>query len=204
MTVSEQKKEDVELKLVGAARLCSKHGYRDWAKKITGECIPRVREFAGPECSDMLGALDQLRSRAIAAETFETMLCNQVSTYIDVMKLKTLPDDLPPFKYLNGIVLEHVYCVGTLITQMLNDHESCLEAGIPLEYLHTVIRAYNNKVLLLGFIKKLHTEEFRLLYDKQNGLQDQYNLYPSEEIHRVCSHYGRTSLGEHYKHAKKN
>jgi hypothetical protein len=210
MAVSHKTKEEVELKLVGAARLCSKHGYRDWALKISRELVPRVREFEGPDCVDMMAVLDKLRARSIGPETFETMLCNQLSTYIEVMKLHNLPEDIPPFKCLNGIVLEHVSSVGTLLTQMWNDHvgdsygDSCLAAGIPLEYLHTIIRAYNNKVLLLGFLQKTHTVEFEKLYDKRNELRKEYNLYPPEEIKRVCRHYGRTCLGEYYTPIEKN
>lgn len=205
MVVSVEKKTDVALKVVLAAKLCDKHGFGGWAMRMSKELIPRINTYVGPTCSELLEA-DELPGRGnVAVETFETMLCNQLSSYIDCMQLKSLPGQLPPFKFMNGIVLEHASSVGLLLTAIVIAHgdesessTQCLDAGVPLEYLHTLIRAYHNKALLLGFLQKLHTDDFAGLFDKCNELSEQYNSYPPAEIHRVCSRYGRTYLGKVY------
>lgn len=205
MVVSAEKKTEVVDKLMMAARLCAKHGFVDWSRRMNKELIPKIKAYEGPACIELLDAGELPRSGDDNVEMFETVLCNGVSTYIDVMELRSLPEQLPPFKYLNGIVLENAATLGALVTQVMVAHGAesesgtqCIDAGLPLEYLHTLIRAYYNKGLLLGFLQKLRSEEFKYLSDKCDQLFGQYNTYSEDEIHRVCMHYGRTCHGKFY------
>lgn len=204
MTLNDNQKMEAAVLLAKAGKLCKQHGYLDWDVKIRRELIPRVKNYAGPDCDDLV-ALLQKGKTIDKVETFETMLCNQLSTYIDVMKIRTYPDDLPPFKLLNEIVFQFIGKVEFLVSQILSngpadaeESKQCLEAGVPLEYLHTMVRAYNNKVLLLGFQQKSHTLEFSQLYDRRHELFEQYNSYSVREVARVSLHYGRDCVGQYY------
>ncbi len=224
MGFTNKKRAEVLVMLAKAAKLCGQCELVGWDRWLWEVIKHKVGNYEGPDCREMLQAINQ-NGLPQSVETYETMLCNELSTYIDIMPLdKTrIKKQAPPFELLNDIVLAHAKPIAELVSHILDrkkklsesedEYAHCFEAGVPLEYLHTLIRAYHNKSLLLGFLLGkdgvggldamfaepekycARDEEYEQLGEKYRALLDHYTDYSQEEIDRVTNHYGRTCLG---------
>ncbi len=199
----------VLVQLAKVAKLCEQSGLVGWDRWLREVIKLKVGSYEGPDCRDVLEKLKRGKWLNQDVETYETMLCNELSTYIDIMPLdrNKIPTQAPPFMFLNNIVLAHAAEIEVLVAHLLvnkeaqtgKEHMQCFEAEVPIEYLHTLVRSYHNKVLLMGYLGKKHLIEYEELSRKCWDFYDQYQLYPPEEIDRVSKYYARTCLGEPYR-----
>lgn len=225
MVLVSKKVNDLSFDLLIVGKLCANHGLPEWETRIRKKLIPKIRSWKGPECEDLMATL-KAEPRNGSVETFETMVCNALSTYVDDMPLdkERIDKTRQPFDYLNFLVLQHAKVVESAVFQIVSarglgsddGYQKCRDAQVPLEYLHTLIRAYHNKALLLGYLLRKDdkadlqqkikdpakygkmNQEYQELLEICNILFDQYQEYPAEEINRVCAHYGRNCWGRRY------
>ncbi|MBX9878099.1 MAG: hypothetical protein K2Y22_06525 [Candidatus Obscuribacterales bacterium] len=224
MVFTHEVKTNVLVDLAKVAKLCQQHGLPGWAKTITSQLMAKVRNYQEPDGQNPVDALQGKGGATV--ETFELMFCNELSRYIDVMPLDRdrIHQAIPPFEYLNHLVIAHLAPIEQVVFHMLKaknlsrvrGHRQCLKSGVPLEYLHTIIHAYHNKSLLLGFIlgiddgsnmqdklrdidkRDKRYKEYERLCNRTLFLYEQYTAYPSDEIDRVCRYYTRNCWGRPY------
>jgi|GEM_PF-6137096 len=228
MVLSNDEKMEAIGDVAKAAKLCRMHGLLGWDKELTHDLVPRIRQWNGPTCEDVQPSLKRRkrrkrRKRAVEVETFETMLCNQLCTYIHLMPLdrSRMAERIQPFEYMNHLVLQHLRPIELAVAKLLfsgtyMSKKLFLAAGVPPEYLHTQLRAYDVKARLLGYILgvsddddvnakasecgknlKKH-DEYEELIERGETLLKQYQMYPEEDRERVATHYGRTCLNAEY------